>query len=1052
MNRLHHISEALVAIDSSEVVSLADALSRVAGNIRRYTSQDSYETPTIDTTLAAVVTVEEDTRYLSDTVTSLMEQTVLPSTVLIVRNTGDSEHISTSEINRLESIVEQFPTTTHVLTVNAASFGEAITRAVNDATDRGILSNALEYLWLLHDDSRPEQADYVERLNEVRRNNSQVSVIGAKQLSWDSATLSNVGYYAHPRHNVTSLVVDGEIDQDQYNARQDMYAVSLAGAFVRIADWMRLGGFSYSAGTFGQSRDFGRRVVRAGGRIIVVPEAHIAHRRARFSGVRTRNGHVHHYDADDARTLRNSALSTLIARDAYKYSDVARPRWIYMWPVNLIMAVIRAATNFGKKMPYEALCELLLPWYDLVHVHSLSAQRSLLRNVQTVSLSQLSGLVATSDQLRVYADRTANLLSQDDYESVSPLVKKHLREQSRIRYMWLAVCAALVFIVHVTFNFDIVRGVLSGEHLVSSSLISTASTTRQLFSSATTYFSFSQLDGVALPPSPFLLVYAFISLFTFGHAWATSALIFFLGAPAAFMSVWALTGIFTRSNISRCALACAWVAFGYGSGIFSQGNIALITVMIFFPAGVAFAAKAIGVYQTEEPVQAEPSIQISAWAALCFACAVASEPQIIVAMVIVGIIMMFIYRQHALMIVSMAIPSLVILLPTFTSIVMKPSIISQLFNDISVREGASSASHVSVFTRLTGIIIANGGGALGATMMTLSSIAMLAFLGCAVATLALPSLIRPARILWISLVAALGLATVAPYIPVARGVSGTVYGMILPAMMIVVLGLLVAGSMVCGPATAHFVPVLEKDKKVHALADSSEPTKSGEDAIRRVAFGVSRAFVIVCAFALTVTWGYMAYEAHSSLTTSREALPMVVQDYLSAASNRRIAVVKLTDSEALTYSTLHSAHGDIIDSSAAVDAQQVKGTSQPRSEKVVAHALAQLAQSNSDDAVNTLSDAGIGGIYIMYDGHESAFSSYLANAAASDNAEAVVNNKQGAYVRISIKSMSDQGVATQALHRAQRSMWRYSWITILSIMILIYLALGLPSIVTRGEE
>ena len=96
-------------------------------------------------------------------------------------------------------------------------------------------------------------------------------------------------------------------------------------------------------------------------------------------------------------------------------------------------------------------------------------------------------------------------------------------------------------------------------------------------------------------------------------------MIVLFAAPAALMSMWALVGIFTRSNVARIALAVTWVVSGYMTGIFFTGHLPMMLVYVFLPALVAFAAKALGVYQTEYPIESEPSIQASAWAALCFA-------------------------------------------------------------------------------------------------------------------------------------------------------------------------------------------------------------------------------------------------------------------------------------------------------------------------------------------------------------------------------------------------------------------------------------------------
>lgn len=74
----------------------------------------------------------------------------------------------------------------------------------------------------------------LEVLLDAWKNTPTASLLGAKQLDWQAESLHNVGLYAG-HHNVTSLVVDGEPDQEQYDGRQDVLAVSLSGALVPLA-------------------------------------------------------------------------------------------------------------------------------------------------------------------------------------------------------------------------------------------------------------------------------------------------------------------------------------------------------------------------------------------------------------------------------------------------------------------------------------------------------------------------------------------------------------------------------------------------------------------------------------------------------------------------------------------------------------------------------------------------------------------------------------------------------------------------------------------------
>lgn len=1086
MNRLHHSTEFIEKADKNDAVSLADVLTRVA---RQATT---VQHKTVDASLAAVITVEEDTRYVEQTLISIVNQTVLPGSLLVVNCAPSSYKAAQHDGAIAHKALQMFPMSASLVTAQGKSYGEVVTHAVNQALDSGMLTSAVEYMWLLHDDSRPLDDSYVDTMNEVRRNNALATVIGAKQLSWDGEVLSNVGYFADSRHGVTSLVVDGEIDQDQYDNRQDVYAVSLAGAFVRVSDWMRVGGFNAQVGTFGQSRDFCRRVVRSGGRVIVEPRARLAHRRARLEGVRSAQGTTRATNPDDLRSYKNTAFTQMIARDTYRYSDVAMVRWLYMWPISLVLAVVRGIANFMKKKPYEALCELVMPWYNLTHMGAIASVRSALSGVQELSLAKLQALVASSDSLRSYKDHLRDIFSERGHKIVSPLVRAHVRALTRVRYTWLAVFTVIVFFANLAIHFGALRAVLQGVHLVSPLLLSTASSTQELFNVATTPYTFAGITGTELPPSPFLVIYALISLLTFGHASATSTVIVLFAAPAALMSMWALVGIFTRSNVARIALAVTWVVSGYMTGIFFTGHLPMMLVYVFLPAAVAFAAKALGVYQTEYPIESEPSIQASAWAALCFAVVCACEPQLFLAMLVVGIAVSIIYHRHVIMLVSVGVPSLVILAPTLIAVIRQPHSFGQLFADVtsgvSVGSGVTGANGASgalssgvssgaragqsAYQALLQLFIPSAdasthtslvqslGSSWASTVSLIVTVCLALALLCSVITLCIPQCVKPSRSMWIGILTGIVLAVASSGIAVGLNAQGLVYASMLPAGSLVLMCILSGLAMMSGPAVTQFVPILQKDKRLLDEQDAVivDPGKRGEKtAVARTAFGITRSCVIALCVVLTLAWSvsssiYATSLSSQSLTSSSASLPIVAQEYLKGNSARRVLVVSPQSNRTVDYSVLTSAHGDIISSSAAVDASSVFPASWDKQQAHVEEAIAQLQENSHDDAIAALSDAGFGGIYVVYNGADSAFSSFVSHASASNNTETVVNTNQGAYIRISIRASQEQGVNMKGFDAASTSVMRYVWLAAMVLVGLVYLILGLPRLGAREGE
>lgn len=246
-----------------------------------------------DSSVAAVITAQSDLRFFSSTFAAVLAQRVLPGTIIVADCTNQVEQpmqMTFSVIPSPAGVLTEVPEskTIRVILVGvkgASSFMNAVARAMQQID----LDDRVGALWTLHDDSRPADESCLEVLLDAWKNTPTASLLGAKQLDWQAESLHNVGLYAG-HHNVTSLVVDGEPDQEQYDGRQDVLAVSLSGALVPLATLRTWKGVDPWFGTFAESTDLCRRICLGGGRVVVVPQARIAHRRARFEGVRSKNG------------------------------------------------------------------------------------------------------------------------------------------------------------------------------------------------------------------------------------------------------------------------------------------------------------------------------------------------------------------------------------------------------------------------------------------------------------------------------------------------------------------------------------------------------------------------------------------------------------------------------------------------------------------------------------------------------------------------------------------------------------------------------------------
>lgn len=162
----------------------------------------------------------------------------------------------------------------HYSQVKAANLGQAVSAARADNLE------AVDYLWLLHDDSAPD-ASCLGELIQAFENSTTLGVAGPKALDWDKPeTLASVGIHATRGGERLAPFDPGEVDQGQYDGISDVLAVGTAGLLIKAQLWDRLRGTNPLLGPFTEGLELGRRARMAGYRVCLVPAARIYHAQA----------------------------------------------------------------------------------------------------------------------------------------------------------------------------------------------------------------------------------------------------------------------------------------------------------------------------------------------------------------------------------------------------------------------------------------------------------------------------------------------------------------------------------------------------------------------------------------------------------------------------------------------------------------------------------------------------------------------------------------------------------------------------------------------------
>lgn len=1015
----------------------------------------------VDAGIVAVVTVERDRRFLASTLHALFSQSVLPESVIIADCTGEkAKPLQTGfdvsapvDSSLIMPVAGTRRVQVYLVGVDRArSFGDAVKQAVAQCS----LGASARGLWMLHDDSRPADRWCLERLLETWHNTPTASVLGCKQLDWQGEVLHGVGAYAG-WHRVISLVVDGEADQEQYDSRGDVYAVSLAGAVVSLAALHALQWPSPWFGTYGESADFCRRVCLSGGRVVVVPKASIAHRRARFDGVRSRSGRPL-----DEETPNNTTMERMIVAQRYRYTDMHRVWWPWYWLWSLVVAVATALGSLFSKQPYEAWCALRAPWSVPGSVFAGLKERRRLRALSTVSLSRLPMLVVNRHQLALWHDRREALTGQRQTILLSPLAKAHLRRRALTRFL-CAAAMAIVAVLAVALRYrDVLVGVYAGGSLYSDQLLPTSAGFGQLFESATTPWVFGLSTGVPAPPTPWLLVWLVASLLTLGHVAAALPVIYLLSAPVGALSFWALAGVFTRSNGIRVVCGLLWAALGFGLGLYGTANLAMLSVMMFLPASFAFVFRAVGMYHTEDLVHPHSSVQAAGCSALCFIPVVAAEPQLLLPLIVIFVVFLILIPRHRGMLLLIPVPAAFVVAPTLVNAVRYASrgLWRQLFGDIAVprlsRNGSPSAlSLTDVVLRAFGLghrpgdVSALSLGWLG--MATLVS--LIALLALAVAALFLPFSLRASRMMWAVIVSGSLLAMVSSRVVIGVDAAGSVAGSVEPGVCLVALGLLCCACQVAGGAVARYRPLSLSVQE----RDAQRQTVGRTQTVVRIA----RSGLVMVLAACVGLWFALGATRTSvgSVASGSSGLPMVAVDYLKANSAHRILALKADSRTAVSYTVMRTARGDLVDASPAQRVQMASGTANAH-DALLSAAAAKLLANTDASSIEDIARLGFGGIYVVGSGSDGSLNASQRDAAtelstnitALEGVQSVVANGLGTYYRVTaVSDNASVGVDTGRQHTQQASAWRYGWLWATGIVLLVYCLVAIPR-TNQGTE
>lgn len=498
--------------------------------------------------VTAVLVTQGDTEYVTETLLALAAQARPPAHVLLVdvgtEPAGTARTLAAQLFGEGRLSVVEAP--------RARTFGAAVRAGLEAAG--GVVPTAA-WLWLLHDDSAPDPHALAELLRAVEIAPS-VGVAGCKQRTWTEPARVLVAGVSTSRFGRRMTGIEGaELDQGQYDGRDDVLAVGLAGALVRRDVWDALGGPDPALGPYGDGIDLSRRARLAGHRVVVVPRAVVRHAQASLAN--PVSGAVVNRPGWDARR------SARARREAYVHSQlvgVPLPLVPVVVVLALVSGVVRALGRLVSKEPHLVAGELLAPVSVLAR--PLRVVRARRRDAATRRLPRrsLRALQVTwRDVVRQTRDRRLSAAElRRHQEAPSELELRELAALRRRRRSGAVLVTLTATAVAAVALGRLVTRVVAGETLAGGSLPAGGSTAAEVWSVVRAGWVPADL-GHPGPVEPSLI--ALLPLTAVTGSLSTALTVVLLGALVlAAVGAWFAAGAATRSVGLRAWAALVWAA------------------------------------------------------------------------------------------------------------------------------------------------------------------------------------------------------------------------------------------------------------------------------------------------------------------------------------------------------------------------------------------------------------------------------------------------------------------------------------------------------------
>ena len=296
---------------------------------------DRSSTPTRHVT--AVIVAHDGHTWLP-TLLSALERSHRDPDELIAIDTGSADGTRDDLVRALgEAAVHN--------AARGTGFGTAVAQALDSAPRA--TGEAVEWVWLLHDDCAPEP-DALDHLLERAEADPSIAIVGPKLRAWpQSRRLKEVGITISGAGRRDLGFEGTERDQGQRDDIGRAMAVSTAGMLIRRDVYEAAGGFDPALPLYFDDIDLGWRLAALGYRTVLAPRAVVHHVDAATEGRRP----VHASGKRRRRLQRGSGMYVLLV-------NASKMRLPLVWLRLVVGSLLRVVGLLLGKAPRAAWQEL----------------------------------------------------------------------------------------------------------------------------------------------------------------------------------------------------------------------------------------------------------------------------------------------------------------------------------------------------------------------------------------------------------------------------------------------------------------------------------------------------------------------------------------------------------------------------------------------------------------------------------------------------------------------------------------------------------------------